>query len=139
MHNRRAFTLVELLVVIAVVALLVAILLPAVQAAREAARMTQCKNNFKQNALAVLNYEAANGALPSLIHPKKIVACWRFSLLPFLEERAIFDKIRALTFPEELVTLCPHSPSIIRKPVQMDHRACTVRAGVNLGVVLPPR
>ena len=55
------FTLIELLVVIAIIAVLIALLLPAVQAAREAARRAQCVNNLKQLALAVANYESANG------------------------------------------------------------------------------
>lgn len=58
------FTLVELLVVIAVIGILIALLLPAVQAAREAARRAQCRNNLKQLALGVLNYECANRRLP---------------------------------------------------------------------------
>lgn len=62
--SQRAFTLVELLVVIAVIAMLVAILLPAVQSAREAARRTQCTNNLKQIGLTFHNFESARGFFP---------------------------------------------------------------------------
>jgi prepilin-type N-terminal cleavage/methylation domain-containing protein len=60
----RAFTLVELLVVIAIIGLLAALMLPAIQAAREAARMVQCRNNIKQIAAAVHNFESARRYLP---------------------------------------------------------------------------
>ena len=47
-RDARAFTLVELLVVIAVIALLVALLLPMLGKAQQAARATRCANNLSQ-------------------------------------------------------------------------------------------
>lgn len=52
----KAFTLVELLVVIAIIGVLIGLLLPAVQAAREAARRSSCGNNLKQIGLGLHGY-----------------------------------------------------------------------------------
>jgi prepilin-type N-terminal cleavage/methylation domain-containing protein/prepilin-type processing-associated H-X9-DG protein len=62
---RRAFTLVELLIVIAVIGVLVALLLPAVQAARSTARRTACVNNLRQLGVALQNYHAAKQRFPA--------------------------------------------------------------------------
>ena len=60
----RAFTLVELLVVMAIIGIMVAMTLPAVQATREAARRTSCINNLTQLGLAAHSYEFHFEALP---------------------------------------------------------------------------
>ena len=73
--TRRAFTLVELLVVIAIIAILVALLLPAVQAAREAARLIQCGNNMKQLGLAFQSYHNIHESLPLGFLNDRIPGC----------------------------------------------------------------
>jgi prepilin-type N-terminal cleavage/methylation domain-containing protein/prepilin-type processing-associated H-X9-DG protein len=102
-RRRDAFTLIELLVVIAIIAVLIALLLPAVQAARAAARRIQCTNNMKQLALAAMNYESANNALPpaacSSLDYTKTQPYYRdnFSsfvrLLSFTEQSPIYNSV----------------------------------------------
>ena len=93
------FTLVELLVVIAIIGTLVALMLPAVQAARESSRLTTCKNNLRQIALAAINYaDAHDGELPPLWHTDSPEPwenfSWRATLLPMIESKRANEQIR---------------------------------------------
>lgn len=102
--SRIAFTLVELLVVIAIIGILVALLLPAVQAAREAARRSSCGNNLKQLALALHLYHDTKKELPVSVSPwsegpnpatgNTSGKGWVISVLPQLEEPALFDALK---------------------------------------------
>ena len=95
--HRRGFTLIELLVVIAIIAVLIALLLPAVQQAREAARLSQCKNNLKQLALAIHNYADTNRVFPATATAYKTGALgdftygWGFALLPYIEQQNLVN------------------------------------------------
>jgi len=58
--RRRAFTLVELLVVIAIIAVLIAVLLPVLARAKEGANRSVCLSNHKQILLAISFYANDN-------------------------------------------------------------------------------
>ena len=58
--NRRAFTLVELLVVIGIIAILVALLVPSLNRAVESGHRATCLNNLHSLGLAFQQYTASN-------------------------------------------------------------------------------
>jgi prepilin-type N-terminal cleavage/methylation domain-containing protein len=101
--NRRAFTLVELLVVISIIGILVGFLLPAVQAAREAARRTQCMNHVRNLALGFQQHLADHKFYPSggwgwfwmgdpdrgFNHDQP--GSWSYNVLPYIEGSTLHD------------------------------------------------
>jgi prepilin-type N-terminal cleavage/methylation domain-containing protein/prepilin-type processing-associated H-X9-DG protein len=61
-QRRRAFTLVELLVVVGIIAILIALLMPTLGRVRESANRTKCASNLRQIMLAATMYANDNKA-----------------------------------------------------------------------------
>jgi prepilin-type N-terminal cleavage/methylation domain-containing protein len=92
------FTMVELLTTIALLSMLLAILLPALQSARETARRSRCAGNLRQVGLASLHYHDAKKSLPPGYTHERIGGTLQghsvfYFLLPFLEEKAVFEQM----------------------------------------------
>lgn len=102
MHSlvrRRAFSLVELAVVMAMTSLLTVNTIPAITQAREAARRSQCKNNLKQLGLALHNYhDTYNSFAPGFVvrdwnSTNQQGFGWMSSILPYVDQAPLYNNI----------------------------------------------
>jgi len=97
----RAFSLVEVLVVIGMLGALVGMLLPAIQSTRESARRARCMEHLRQVALGVCLHESARRAFPAGCDmvprgpalPEGTQHAWSSLILPYIDERGLAARI----------------------------------------------
>lgn len=92
MKNIKAFTIIELLVVISIIAMLAAIVLPALSQSRKRANAILCASNLRQAYLAMQGYAAHND--DEIIYAREILSvhsleealgCWNIAILPYID------------------------------------------------------
>jgi prepilin-type processing-associated H-X9-DG protein len=77
--------------------LAVALFLPSISCDRGAARRAQCTNNLRQIVLGMHNYHDKYGCFPpaySVDKNGRPLHSWRVLLLPFMEQKELYDRIR---------------------------------------------
>jgi prepilin-type N-terminal cleavage/methylation domain-containing protein/prepilin-type processing-associated H-X9-DG protein len=83
MKKNKAFTLLELLVVMSVIALLLVIVMPALARAKEQGRKVSCLNNLHQFYLAAMVYtQDSKGSFPIAYYSREdgsVEYCWDFT------------------------------------------------------------
>jgi len=93
--KRRAFSLVELLLVLAIIAVLIGLLLPAIQKAREAASRIRCAGNLRQIGLALHMHHENAGAFPAGCSIQggsdpRLYQAWSGRLMPYLGQEPLW-------------------------------------------------
>lgn len=102
---RRGASLIELLVVLFIMGIMMGMLLPALNGARNRAQVTVCESNVYQLNLALGQCVEAHKAFPP---PER----WTVELLPWMEQRPLFDAIKHnrdpnARFPRPPLLHCP--------------------------------
>ncbi len=116
-HKNKAFTLIEMLVVIAIISILASMLMPAMRNAMESAKSMSCQNNLKQIAAASFMYvENNNGILMEDRDTQDDRFWWGpvtnynsgFSLVPYLSNK-IYEgsNIYNKNNPVDPIAVCP--------------------------------
>jgi prepilin-type processing-associated H-X9-DG protein len=111
--HRHGISLVEMMVVIVCIGTLLCLLLNSVHRVRDAARRTQCANNTRQLAVAILQTQVVTSRLPTVAG--STYDDWAMASLPHLEESGL-----RLTFDRR------YSPVDDR-----NHRSASLRLGVH--------
>jgi prepilin-type N-terminal cleavage/methylation domain-containing protein len=95
-QTRTGFTLVETLVVMAIIGFILAMVLSVLHSSVVGARVKECQNNRHQIQIARYHFQSNYKKVkaPPLVATKGLVSGWSYELLPYLEEKAVFDPLK---------------------------------------------
>jgi prepilin-type N-terminal cleavage/methylation domain-containing protein/prepilin-type processing-associated H-X9-DG protein len=140
MIRRRAFTLIELMIVVGIIAVLIALLLPAIQSAREQARHAQCTNNLVQMGIALGNYASTHTVLPPGVVndkgpifnlPQGYHYGWAVQILPYIGQDNIYRRFNfregvyaASNFTARDVHLSLFTCPSVRRSASINYAGC---------------
>jgi len=120
---------VELLVAVSICGILMSLALPAIHKIREAARQTHCRNNLRQVALGLHNYESVHSVFPPGSQVQDLVGGhqysksfgWTIALMPYVEFATVYTEFnwdvdcqihhRELTALKLPIYVCPSDPN----------------------------
>jgi prepilin-type N-terminal cleavage/methylation domain-containing protein/prepilin-type processing-associated H-X9-DG protein len=111
--RQRAFTLIELLIVIAIIGIIAAILFPVFSRARENARRANCASNMKQVGLGIAQYvQDYDERMPKLLwrtDPNTTVNnWWQACIQPYVKSTQVFHcPSITLTYTTNLMVAAP--------------------------------
>ena len=113
-NAERAFTLVELLIVIAIIAILAGLLFPAITAAVETAQSLECRNNLKEIAQAVLRYASENDGVIVPAYDEEAGLRWANILVMrgYVKATNLVAKPNEDPLEQRSILLCPSTLSV---------------------------
>ncbi|MGE3806344.1 MAG: DUF1559 domain-containing protein [Gemmataceae bacterium] len=125
-RSRRAFSLIELIVVIGIIGVLVGLLLPAVQKAREAGSRARCQNHLRQLGMAFHLHAENQGRCFATEAPSTSPSLYK-ALLPFVEQAQAGDEQAIPVF------LCPSRRGVAQAPGKRDYGYASSSASQSRG------
>lgn len=103
--RRRAFTLIEILIVITIICILAALLFPTFSRTRESARTTTCAGNLRQLGLTMEMYVNDNNGFYPLPEAPRLLCTWVNRIEPYLKSTQV---LQCPSFPNgDFVSGCP--------------------------------